>query len=241
VANDLFDLDADRRHPTKRRRAFASGALPVRLGPPLVIGLALGGFLTAAALLPAAFSLALALYFMASCAYSLWLKRAVMLDAIVLALLYTIRVFAGGLATGIPVSEWLMAFSLFTFVSLAFAKRYVELARLATTNETSAMGRGYRVEDLSLIESMGPAAGYMAVLVLALYIQSQQVLRLYHSPWALWLLCPLLLYWISRLWVKAKRGELTDDPVVFAIRDPVSLAIAGIALTLLATAAIKGY
>jgi 4-hydroxybenzoate polyprenyltransferase/phosphoserine phosphatase len=240
VLNDLFDLDADRRHPTKRGRGFASGALPIRIGPLLVIGLLIGGLLPALLFLPTAFSLALALYASVACAYSLWLKRVVMLDAIVLAMLYSIRVFAGGLATGIPVSEWLMAFSLFIFVSLAFAKRYVELGRLGTSNGNAAPGRGYRVDDLSLIESMGPAAGYMAVLILALYIQSQQVLRLYQQPWTLWLLCPLLLYWISRLWVKAKRRELADDPVVFAIRDPVSLVIAGMALALLIIAAVKG-
>ena len=131
-----------------------------------------------------------------------------------LAGLYTIRVLAGGMATGIVVSEWLMAFSMFLFVSLAFAKRYAELERLLRANEEAASGRGYRVSDIGLIESMGPASGYIAVLVLALYVNGEQMKTLYRNPWPLWLVCPVLMYWISRVWIKAKRGELSEDPIV---------------------------
>lgn len=239
LLNDLADIDADRLHPGKRSRPFAAAALPVSWGPPLVALLALLAFGMAAALLPAAFTWTLLAYFVVTCVYSLVLKRVAMLDVITLACLYAVRVLGGGLATGIVASEWLMAFSLFIFVSLAFAKRSAELARLEATDESQTAGRGYRVADRGLIDSLGPTAGYLAVLVLALYIQSDDMRRLYGQAWALWLLCPLLMYWISRLWLKAKRGELKDDPVLFALRDGVSLAVAVIAAGLLALASWK--
>ena len=237
LLNDLADIDADRLHPGKRRRPFAAAALPVSWGPPLIAALAILAFGTAAALLPAAFTWTLLAYFVVTCAYSLVLKRVAMLDVITLACLYAVRVLGGGLATGIVASEWLMAFSLFIFVSLAFAKRSAELARLELADEAASAGRGYRVADRGLIDSLGPTAGYLAVLVLALYIQSDDMRRLYGQAWALWLLCPLLMYWISRLWLKAKRGELKEDPVLFALRDRVSLGVAAIAAGLLALAA----
>jgi 4-hydroxybenzoate polyprenyltransferase len=189
-------------------------------------------------MLPPSFAVALLIYVVSSILYSAWLKRVAMLDVVLLACFYTLRVLAGGLATGIAVTEWLMAFSLFIFVSLAFAKRYTELARLTEGRSDTLTRRDYRRDDLSLLEVLGPASGLVAVLVLALYIQSEQMLRLYSHPWALWILCPLLLYWISRVWIKAKRQELHDDPVVFAIRDPVSLVVALLAGGLLLIAAI---
>lgn len=232
VLNDLLDLTADRKHPVKRKRPFSSGAIPVAWGPPLVVALSGAGLGLAAWLLPPAFTVALVVYIVVTTLYSSILKRIAMLDVIVLACLYTLRVLAGGLATGIVVTEWLMAFSLFIFVSLAFAKRYTELARLGD-DAPAHDHRGYRHEDLSLLEVLGPASGLIAVLVLALYLQSQQMQRLYSQPWALWLLCPLLLYWISRLWMKAKRRELDYDPVVFAARDTVSYTVAVLAGALL--------
>jgi 4-hydroxybenzoate polyprenyltransferase len=238
VFNDLHDLESDRLHPMKRERSFASGAIPIRWGPPLIVLLAAAGLGIAGWLLPTTFVAALVFYGLATCAYSLVLKRVAMLDVTILASLYTVRVLAGGLATGVPVSEWLMAFSLFTFVSLAFAKRYTELAR-AASNEARIPGRGYLPHDLSLIETLGPASGLLAVLVLVLYMQSEQMRWHYGQTWALWPLCPLLLYWICRLWLKAKRQELNDDPVVFALRDPVSLVIALLAGALLMTASYK--
>jgi hypothetical protein len=137
------------------------------------------------------------------------------------------------MATGIVVSEWLMALSMFLFVSLAFAKRYAELTRLLRANEVTASGRGYLVADIGLIESIGPASGYMAVLVLALYVNGEQMKTLYRNPWAIWLICPVLMYWISRVWIKAKRGELPEDPIVFALRDRVSAYLAIIVVALL--------
>jgi len=132
----------------------------------------------------------------------------------------------------------LMAFSMFLFVSLAFAKRYAELERLSRTNEATACGRGYRVPDIGLIESTGPASGYIAVLVLALYVNGQQMKSLYANPWPLWLLCPVLMYWISRVWIKAKRGELSEDPIVFALRDRVSICLGVIVAALLVVASV---
>ncbi len=239
VLNDLADISADRRHPAKRKRPFASGALPVSWGLPLASGLLLVGFAVAALALPAAFFAALVVYFATTCVYSFVAKRIAMLDVLMLAGLYTIRVLAGGAATGILVSEWLMAFSMFLFVSLAFAKRYAELERLLRANEGVASGRGYRVADIGLIESMGPASGYIAVLVLALYVNGEQMKMLYRNPWPLWLICPMLMYWISRLWIKAKRGELSEDPIVFALRDRVSLYLGIIAVGLLVAASIS--
>jgi 4-hydroxybenzoate polyprenyltransferase len=131
-----------------------------------------------------------------------------------------------------------MAFSMFLFVSLAFAKRYAELARLLRADEDTALGRGYRVSDIGLIESMGPASGYIAVLVLALYVNGEQMKTLYRNPWPLWLLCPLLMYWISRVWIKAKRAELPEDPIVFALRDRVSLQLGAITIVLLVAASL---
>jgi 4-hydroxybenzoate polyprenyltransferase/phosphoserine phosphatase len=238
VLNDLADIGADRHHPTKRERPFASGALPVSWGVPLASGLLIVGFVLSAFTLPAAFSAALGLYFLATCAYSFFAKRIVMLDVLVLAGLYTIRVLAGGAATGIAVSEWLMAFSMFLFVSLAFAKRYAELERLARLDEVPSNGRGYHTADIGLIESMGPASGYIAVLVLALYINGEQVKTLYHNPWSLWLVCPVLMYWISRVWIKAKRGELCEDPIVFTLHDRVSRCLALLTAGLLVAASL---
>jgi 4-hydroxybenzoate polyprenyltransferase/phosphoserine phosphatase len=233
VLNDLADMSADRRHPTKRKRPFASGALPISWGLPLAGGLLILGFALSGLTLPAGFSVALAVYFVTTCAYSFHAKRIAMLDVLILAGLYTIRVFAGGIATAIVISEWLAAFCMFLFVSLAFAKRYAELERLLRDNEEPASGRGYRVSDIALIESMGTASGYIAVLVLALYVTSEQMKTLYSNQWPLLLVCPVLMYWISRVWIKAKRGELSEDPIVFALQDRISAFLGAIVIALL--------
>lgn len=240
ILNDMTDVGADRRHPTKRKRPFASGDLPISYGPPIAAGLVAVAFAISGTVLPVGFTVALAVYFLATCAYSAFAKPFVIVDVQFLAALYTLRVFAGGLATGIVVSEWLMAFSLFLFVSLAFAKRYAELDKLLRRDELEAHGRGYRVADISLIESMGLASGYIAVLVLALYVNDESTSLLYRTPWYLWLICPLLMYWINRIWLKATRGELPEDPIVFALRDRVSLYL-GVAVSgLLLAAALAG-
>lgn len=237
IVNDLLDIEADRLHPQKRNRPFAAGDLPVLFGFPLA-GLLLAAAFGIALALPWLFAAVLALYLLTSSAYSFWIKRLVLVDAFTLAGLYTLRLLAGGAATNILVSEWLMGFSVFFFLSLAFAKRYAELDRLAQENEKGASGRGYRVDDISLIEVIGPTCGCLAVLVFALYIHSQEMKLLYSNKWPLWLICPLLLYWITRLWLMAKRRALTEDPVVYAVKDWVSLCAALLVLLLLALATV---
>ena len=147
------------------------------------------------------------------------LKRIVLVDVFLLALLYCIRVFAGGNAAQVPVSSWLLAFSLFLFLSLALAKRFTELRAMLSAKATHVKGRGYQIGDLELVSTMGVASGYIAALVLAFYISNPTVTMLYHHPGALWAACGVILYWISRIWLFAHRGQLHDDPVVFAIKD----------------------
>jgi 4-hydroxybenzoate polyprenyltransferase len=168
--------------------------------------------------LPVTFFGMLVLYFILTLTYSFYLKSKLMLDVIALAWLYTHRVVAGGLATNVPISEWLLAFSMFIFSSLAFAKRYIEL-RQSMTKSGKIKSRGYYTQDREMVASMGPAAGYLAVLVFCLYVESNAVAIAYPRHALLWFVCPVLLYWISRVWFIAHRGEMQDDPVKFAITD----------------------
>jgi 4-hydroxybenzoate polyprenyltransferase len=221
VVNDLRDVRSDRAHPRKRHRPIAAGALPV----PIAVGLAPLLFALAAALswrLPPGFRALLAGYVVATLAYSFGLKRRPVLDVLLLAALYTVRLFAGGAATGTPVSEWLASYSMFVFLSLALVKRTAELAR----STEPPVGRGYRIEEEPLLTAMGVASAFVSVLVLALYLSSDTVTRLYSHPRWLWLLCPISLYWLARMWLLAVRGEMEDDPVLFALRDVESLAVA---------------
>ena len=217
VFNDLVDMEADRAHRTKRTRPFASGELPTLYGPPLIAALVAASFGLALAALPLNFVWMLAIYLVVTLVYSSALKGKLMVDVVVLAWLYTHRVLAGGIATGIPISAWLLAFSMFMFSSLAFAKRYVELRQSIGTGQIKS--RGYRTGDLEMVASMGPTAGYMAVLVFCLYVDSDVVAQLYSAPILLWFMAPVLLYWISRVWFLAHRGEMQDDPVKFALSD----------------------
>jgi 4-hydroxybenzoate polyprenyltransferase len=228
VTNDLLDLESDRRHARKRKRPFASGSLSLRLGIGLVPAL-FGTGIALSFFLPRAFSAILAGYWITTLAYSLALKRRPVLDAMVLAALYTVRIYAGGFAGGVPISEWLASFSMFFFLSLAMVKRSSELKM--TTD--ALPGRGYAQGDHLAVSAMGIAAGYVSVLVLALYISSHEVLRLYSDPRWLWLLCVLVLYWLSSLWLKAFRGEVDDDPLVFAMKDPGSWAVVALAAAVL--------
>jgi 4-hydroxybenzoate polyprenyltransferase len=208
--------------------------LPVRYGPPLFLALFAGSFGLAFATLPLSFVGMLAVYFLATLAYSFAFKSKLMVDVVVLAWLYTHRVLAGGIATGILISAWLLAFSMFMFSSLAFAKRYVELRQSTATGQIK--NRGYHTSDLEMVASMGPAAGYMAVLVFCLYIDSSVVVQRYRQPFLLWFIAPALLYWISRVWFLAHRGQMQDDPVKFALSDWRSWVCAVFA-TLVAAAA----
>lgn len=224
LLNDLLDLPADRRHPTKRLRPLASGALSIPHAVSLIPMLLLGA-VALALLLPPAFLAVLGMYYATTLAYSFRLKRVPTLDVLVLAGLYTVRVVAGGAAIGVVPSFWLLAFSMFLFLSLAVVKRYAELLPFKD-GEDRVVGRDYRPVDLAALNALGAASGLMAVLVLALYVNSEAVTELYRQPELIWLLCPLLLYWMARVWLLTGRGEMHDDPVVFAIRDRASHVLA---------------
>jgi len=221
VVNDLFDLQADRRHPTKRLRPFAAGDLPLSfalLMAPVLIGV---GCLLAVLVSPLFLASALT-YLVLTLAYSLYLKRIVILDVIVLAGLYTIRLMAGSAAVAIWPSHWLLAFSVFLFFSLALVKRYGELVVMRRLHGDEAKARGYEMSDGELLAGMGVASGYLAILVFALYITTDTARFLYGRYELMWFLCPLLLYWISHVWLIAHRGKMPDDPVVFAVNDRTS-------------------
>lgn len=237
VVNDLLDRQHDRQHPTKRHRPFASGALSTGTGIALAIGLIGGAFALAAITLPTAFLIALGAYTVTTLAYSLRLKTVALLDVLVLAGLYALRVVAGGAATGIPLSEWLLAFSLFFFLGLALLKRYTELRQIETGATSAAHGRGYVADDAALVRALGPACGLLAVLVLALYMASPEVQTLYtHSSW-LGLVLPAVLYWTMRMWLLAHRGRMHDDPVFFAVKDGVSYGVVAMVAIVLTFAA----
>lgn len=221
LTNDLLDLAADRQHHRKRHRPFAAGHIPLMAGPIAAIALIVVSFALAWFVAPT-FLVVLLGYYILTTGYSLRFKRMVMLDVVVLALLYTTRILAGAAAIHTTPSFWLLAFSMFIFLSLAMIKRYTELLAAQKAGKVKASGRGYDVEDIPLIQSLGGSSGYLAVLVLALYIDSTASQSLYRHPHYLWMLCPLLLYWISRTWAIAHRGIMHDDPVVFAVMDNVS-------------------
>ena len=240
LVNDLRDLEFDRAHPNKRHRVIASGAVSPTAALLMVLVL-LGAGIGIAFSVSLELLAYLAAYGILSLIYSLFLKRRVFLDVLALSALWTIRVLAGGVAARVEVSDWLLALSVFLFVGLALLKRYADLGLLASqsnsTATTAAPGRGYVTADRDLLRSMGVTSGYMAVLVLALYLTSPQVTRLYESPRLLWLVCPLLLYWIAHMWFLAHRGEIQDDPIVVAARDPASYVV-GALIALLVFAAI---
>jgi 4-hydroxybenzoate polyprenyltransferase len=221
VVNDLIDLSADRAHPRKRNRPFASGAIPVAHGVLMALGLVIiGGFV--AGLVNLEFPLVMAGYFILSTAYSVCFKKQIILDICVLAGLYTIRIIAGGVAASVALSEWLLAFSAFFFLSLAAVKRQAELVDSASREKLGASGRGYKTDDLPIVSMIAIGAGYLSVLVLALYVNSPIVVSLYAHPKALWGVCAVLLYWLTRTVMVAHRGQMHDDPVVYAAKDPVS-------------------
>jgi 4-hydroxybenzoate polyprenyltransferase/phosphoserine phosphatase len=227
VANDLADLQADRAHRTKRLRPFAAGTLSIFAGL-AAVPILVAASLALSLLVSVQFTAILALYLATTTAYTFRLKRLALVDVLCLAGLYVVRLFAGASAADVPISPWLFAFALFMFLSLALLKRVAEL-RLSEPGEQRVAGRGYAPGDLDLLRQMGISSGYLAVLVFALYVQSATVASLYRRPELLWLLCPMLLYWVSRAWLLTHRGEMHDDPVVFAARDRVSLVIGALA------------
>jgi 4-hydroxybenzoate polyprenyltransferase/phosphoserine phosphatase len=233
IANDLLDIESDRRHQRKRNRPFAAGDLSVLAGVLISAGFLAVSIALAAALLPLGFLLWLFFYLVGTLSYSLVLKRVVLVDVLVLSGLYTVRLLAGSAATGVGISPWLAAFSVFLFLSLAMVKRFSELQNMRARGQAVANGRGYLLADIEQLRSFGTASAYASVVVFSFYIgDTAKAGALYHHPIRLWLIAPLMIYWLSRVWLLASRGELDEDPVIFAVTDRVSL------LTGLAVAAI---
>jgi 4-hydroxybenzoate polyprenyltransferase/phosphoserine phosphatase len=233
LLNDLLDIESDRVHPRKKKRPFAAGTLPIPLGIAIAPMLLVVSFAIAWIFLPLNFLLLLGFYYALTTCYSFFLKRIVILDVLVLAGLYTLRIFSGAMAVDVPVSPWLLAFSTFTFLSLAFVKRYAELNILIEQNKTGNKARGYNVDDLHFVGSVGPSSGYMAALVLALYINSADVVKLYDRPMVLWLAGLCFLYWITRVWMLAHRGQMVDDPIIFTFKDKISYIVGALVFVIL--------
>jgi 4-hydroxybenzoate polyprenyltransferase len=222
VLNDLLDLPDDRHHQTKRYRPFANGTLSIQTGlmiVPLLLAVAFGISLLT---LPILFTVGLLAYYLITLAYSVWLKRHIVIDVIALAILYTLRIIEGAAAINVESSFWILALSMFIFLSLAMVKRYAEIL-LSCDSKGNVGGRGYVSNDLSMIASLGASSGYVSVLVLALYIHDEHTLTLYSHPYYIWMACPLILFWVSRVWMLVHRGEMHQDPIVFALRDKISL------------------
>lgn len=236
MVNDLLDIEADRRHARKRLRPFASGDLSAVAGLGAVVVLLLLA-LSGARFLAAGFYGWLLLYLASTLAYSLYLKRIALVDVLVLSGLYTLRLQAGSAATQTPISHWLAGFSVFLFLSLAIVKRFAELENLRASNSPPKNGRGYLVADIEQLRSFGTSSAYAAVVVFSIYISSQSVMTLYRKPSLLWLMVPLMLLWLSRVWLLASRGQLNEDPVVFALTDRMSLLI-GVAVVVVALLAL---
>jgi len=235
LLNDMLDLEHDRGHPTKKKRPFAAGLLPIKTGVVawmLITALGIG----LAVSLNWNFLIILLGYLLITNAYSLRLKKVIMLDVAVLAGLYTVRVVAGSEAIDVPLSFWLLSFSMFLFLSLALVKRYCEIARLKLTSTAKAEGRGYEASDKWIIAQLGTSSGMLSVLVLALYINSNVVATSYSEPRFIWLICPLLMYWIGRIWLLAHRGEVEEDPVVFAAKDKRTWLVGGLGALVFALA-----
>lgn len=233
LLNDMLDLDADRRHERKRNRPFAAGDLALSTGILLTTAL-LAASIALALLLPLKFMLVLACYYVLTLAYSFVLKKMMLVDVFALAGLYTSRVMAGGVAGVISLSSWLIMFSITIFLSLAFVKRYTELDEKQRSGQTTAAGRGYFTDDLSILRSFGTSSGYLAVIILAIYLNSPDSVMLYSHRSALWGVFAVLLFWVSWMWMSAFQGRMHDDPIVFALKDRTSLvAIASIVVCML--------
>ena len=229
VINDLIDLPSDRAHPRKCKRPFASGALSASTGAVMAGLLLLGALILGLSTGNPAFIAMLGIYLISTFAYSLWLKRKLLIDVLMLAGLYTVRIVAGGAAAAVTLSPWLLGFSMFLFLALAAVKRQAELTDQMKTGRASS-GRAYEVDDLPVLRGIALSAGNAAVLVLALYISSDVVQSLYSRPELIWLICPLLLFWVMRMVMKTHRGEMTDDPIVYAATDRTSIAVIAVCL-----------
>lgn len=222
IFNDLLDLDDDRAHPRKNKRPFASGALQIKQGVAAISGLLLAS-VCIAFFTSTSFQLVLGCYLVLTLTYSLVLKQYVMIDVLALASLYTVRIIAGAVLLELELSFWLLSFSMFIFLSLALVKRCTEIKMLIDKEKERASGRDYTIHDYTLMQSIGVTSAFLAILVLALFIQSAFEGNIYRSPMLLWMIFPALIYWICRMWLKTNRNEMTDDPIVFSIKDRGSL------------------
>ncbi len=236
IVNDLLDLHSDRAHPWKSKRPFASGKTSIPAGL-LISGVLAGTTIALGFLLNFRFGLVLILYVLTTLLYSVYLKRIVLLDVFVLSSFYVIRIWAGAVAASVPLSDWFLAFSLFFFLSLATAKRFSELVHASALVESGNSGRGYIETDREMLMPLGIGSSFAAVIILALYEHSQELLALYPRPEPLLLICPILLYWMSSIWLKAGRGKLDDDPLTLSIRDPVTFGVAATILLVMAYSA----
>ena len=238
ILNDLLDLHSDRDHPWKKERPFATGAISIPeglLASFILLSSALGlGFF-----LDVQFGLVLLGYAALTMLYSLYLKKIALLDVFVLSSFYSFRILAGALISATPLSQWFLAFSMFVFLSLAMAKRYSELLHASDLVKAGNSGRGYHTGDRELLLSLGVGSSFSAVVIFSLYVHSQDVRLLYSTPEFLFLLCPIVLYWLSRTWLLAHRGELKEDPVTLAIRDPVSYGVAAASAAVIAASMVN--
>lgn len=226
IVNDLLDVESDRRHPVKRNRPIARGEIRVPCAWALAVALLAVSILAGAVLLGHTFTVALLLYLAFSLAYSLRIKRIPLLDVLALSGLYAFRIFMGGVAAGVAISQWLLAFSSFFFLGIAFVKRYVELRDWQAAPGGSLPGRNYRAEDIQVIRISGIASAYMSVVIFFLYIaNSREAVSLYRHPQWLWAIGPLLIYWHTRLWMLGEHREIDSDPLVFVVKDPPSWVV----------------
>ncbi|MHB1957625.1 MAG: UbiA family prenyltransferase [Acidobacteriaceae bacterium] len=235
IVNDLLDIASDRVHPRKRRRPFAAGDLSVIAGFCVALVLFAAGVLISMPMAPR-FTAWLLIYCVVTLAYSLYFKRVVIVDVIILSALYTLRILAGAAAARVPISDWMAGFSIFFFFSLALVKRFSELENLRARGVAPSNGRGYLVHDMEQLRAFGTGSAFASIVVFTLYINNPEVRHLYHHPQRLWLLTPLLIWWMSRVWLRASRGQMHEDPVVFALTDRASL-LAGVLIFLIALSA----
>lgn len=235
IVNDIADAGADRLHPLKKQRPFARGAIGARLASLFAALLLIAGLVVAWSIsLPVA--AAVLGYIALTFAYTFWLKTILAADVLLLVGLYCLRLLVGGTATGIVISPWTLAFAMFLFLSLALMKRHAELHNLQAAGASAGTRRGYRTEDKPAVASLGAASGMTAVLVIALYVNGDDVRKLYSHPNLLFAICAVVLLWIVRLWLLANRGEIGEDPVLYAVRDPWSLALGAVAVAVLLAA-----
>ncbi|WP_082767207.1 UbiA family prenyltransferase [Bosea sp. PAMC 26642] len=239
LLNDIVDVEADRRHPTKCKRPLAAGEITAGQAYAAVPLLLLTAFSLATFVpKPALFLLALGAYLTLALLYLFFLKRKLLVDVLALAALHTLRILAGNAAAAIPLSSWLLAFSMFLFLSLALVKRYAELRITQDQSGLKKAGRGYQAEDIEALSQLGMASGCTCALIMALYVDSAAVKELYRHPEIIWLVCPIILYQMARIWFMARRGQMPDDPLVFMIRDWRSQVIGAFVVAIMVAATL---